>query len=135
MMALARPASLDAGTSLIMRKRYYSFVRAHRRRCGFSQAELALLLGVASSTTVSRIERSVRTPTATVMVACCILFGLPAPELFTSLHDEIEEVVGIAAKDLYDGLEAKTDKLSVRKREFLEQLLSRLVSRDHPKGI
>ena len=69
------------------------------------------------------------------MVACCILFGLPAPELFTSLHDEIEEVVGIAAKDLYDGLEAKTDKLSVRKREFLEQLLSRLVSRDHPKGI
>jgi transcriptional regulator with XRE-family HTH domain len=121
--------------AIIMRKRSYSFVRAHRRRCGFSQAELALLLGVASSTTVSRIERSVRTPTATVMVACCILFGLPAPELFTSLHDEIEEVVGTAAKTLYDGLEGKTDKLSVRKREFLEELLSRLVSRNPSKGI
>jgi len=118
-----------------MRKRSYSFVRAHRRRCGFSQAELALLLGVASSTTVSRIERSVRTPTATVMVACCILFDLPAPELFTSLHDEIEDVVGTAAKDLYDGLEGKTDKLSVRKRLFLEELLARLVSHNRSRGI
>src|SRR5712671_7809937 len=94
--------------AIIMRKRSYSFVRAHRRRWGLTQAELALLLGVASSTTVSRIERSVRTPTATVMVACCILFGLPAPELFTSLHDDLEELVGTAAKNLYDALEEKT---------------------------
>jgi transcriptional regulator with XRE-family HTH domain len=121
--------------AITMRKRSYSFVRAHRRRCGFSQAELALLLGVASSTTVSRIERSVRTPTATVMVACCILFGLSAPELFTSLHDEMEEVVATAAKNLRDELEGKTDKLSVRKREHLEELLSRLVSRNRSRGI
>jgi transcriptional regulator with XRE-family HTH domain len=118
-----------------MRKRSYSFVRAHRRRWGLSQAELALLLGVASSTTVSRIERSVRTPTATVLVACCILFGLPAPELFTSLHDEIEEVVGTAVKNLCDGLEGKSDKQSVRKREFLEQVLLRLVSRNGSKKV
>lgn len=113
-----------------MRKRSYSFVRAHRRRWGLTQAELAVLLGIASSTTVSRIERSVRTPTATVMVACCILFGLPAPELFTTLHDEIEEVVGTAAKILCDALEGRTDKQSVRKREFLEEVLSRLINRN-----
>lgn len=89
-----------------------------------------MLLGIASSTTVSRIERSVRTPTATVMVACCILFGLPAPELFTTLHDEIEEVVGTAAKILCDALEGRTDKQSVRKREFLEEVLSRLINRN-----
>jgi|HubBroStandDraft_4_1064222.scaffolds.fasta_scaffold78650_2 transcriptional regulator with XRE-family HTH domain len=113
-----------------MRKRSYSFVRAHRRRWGLSQAELAALLGVASSTTVSRIERSVRTPTATVMVACCILFGLPTPELFTTLHDDIEEVVGTAAKILSDALEGKTDKISLRKRKFLEEVLSRLINRN-----
>jgi transcriptional regulator with XRE-family HTH domain len=121
--------------AIIMRKRSYSFVRAHRRRWGLSQAELAMLLGLASSTTVSRIERSVRAPTATVMVACCILFGLAAPELFTTLHDEIEEVVGTAAKNLYDGLEGKTDKQSVRKRAFLDEVLSRLVSRDRSKRV
>jgi transcriptional regulator with XRE-family HTH domain len=118
-----------------MRKRSYSFVRAHRRRWGLTQAELALLLGVASSTTVSRIERSVRTPTATVMVACCILFGLPAPELFTSLHDEIEEVVGTTVKNLCDALEGKNDKQSIRKRQFLEQVLLRLVSRNGSKKV
>ena len=112
-----------------MRKRSYSFVRAHRRRWGLSQNELAILLGIASSTTVSRIERSVRRPTTTVLVACCILFGLPAPELFSSLHEEIEEVIGTAAKSLFDSLEGKTDKPSVRKRQFLEQVLSRLLNR------
>ena len=69
------------------------------------------------------------------MVACCVLFGLPAPELFTTLHDEIEEVVGTAAKALCDALEGKTDKLSVRKREFLEQVLARLINRNHSKRI
>lgn len=64
------------------------------------------------------------------MVACCILFGLPAPELFTTLHDDIEEVVGTAAKILFDALESKTDKASVRKREFLEKVLSRLINRN-----
>lgn len=118
-----------------MRKGSYSFVRAHRRRWGLSQAELAALLGLASSTTVSRIERSVRTPTTTVLVACCILFGLPAPELFTSLHDEIEEVVGTAAKTLCDALEDKADKLSVRKRLFLEEVLSRLVNRNRSNEV
>ena len=94
-----------------------------------------MLLGITSSTTVSRIERSVRQPTTTAMVACCILFGLPAPELFSSLHEEIEEIVGTAAKDLYDALEGKTDKQSVRKRQFLEQVLSRLVNSNHLKGV
>jgi transcriptional regulator with XRE-family HTH domain len=118
-----------------MRKQSYSFVRAHRRRWGLSQNELAVLLGIASSTTVSRIERSVRRPTTTVLVACCILFGLPAPELFSSLHDEIEEVIGTAAKNLYDALEGKTDTQSVRKRRFLEQVLSRLIISNHSKQV
>ena len=87
-----------------------------------------MLLGISSSTTVSRIERSVRRPTATVLVACCILFGLPAPELFSSLHEEIEELIGTAAKSLLDSLEGKKDKQSGRKREFLEQVLSRLLN-------
>src|SRR5689334_14570047 len=118
-----------------MRKRSYSFVRAHRRRWGLSQSELALLLGIASCTTVSRIERSVRSPSTNVLVACCIYFGLPAPELFSTLHEEIEEVVGNAAKNLYDALEGKMDKQSLRKREFLEQVLFRLINRNNSKGV
>ncbi len=111
-----------------MHKRSYSFVRAHRRRWGLTQAELAVLLGVTSSTTVSRIERSARKPTATVLVACCILFGQPASELFASFDEEIEEAVVTAVKNLYDELEGKTDKRSLHKREFLEDVLTRITS-------
>jgi transcriptional regulator with XRE-family HTH domain len=116
-----------------MRKRSYSFVRAHRRRWGLTQVELAMLLGAGSSTTVSRIERSIRVPTVTVLIACSILFGLPAPELFSSLHDEIAEIVGTAAKSLYDDLEGKTDKQSVRKRQLLEDVLTRIIKRNRSK--
>jgi transcriptional regulator with XRE-family HTH domain len=118
-----------------MRERSYSFVRAHRRRLGLTQAELAALLGVASSTTVSRIERSKRTPTTSVMIACCVLFGLPTPELFTSLYEEIEELVATAVKALHEELEGKTDKQAVRKRDFLEEVLTRVISRNRSKEI
>lgn len=87
--------------------------------------ELAALLGVESSTTVSRIERSVRRPTATNLVAYSVLFGLPAHELFVSLHDQIEKGVHAAAQRLYDELEHKIDGQSLRKREFLEKVMMR----------
>lgn len=111
-----------------MRKRPHSFVRAHRRRWGLTQEELATLLGVESSTTVSRIERSVRTPTAPMLIACSILFGLPHAELFASLYEGVEEVVANAAKGLYDRLEEKADPGSLRKREFLEDIFLRIGS-------
>ncbi len=111
-----------------MPTRSYSLVRAYRRRWGLTQTEVAALLGITSSTTVSRIERSIRRPTATNVIAYCILFGVPASELFVSLHDEIEEIVAAAAKHLYDELETKDDKLSLRKREFLEKALMRITS-------
>lgn len=118
-----------------MAKRSYSLVRAERRRWGFSQAELAGLLGIISPTTVSRIERAVRPPSTEVLIACSILFGSPAPELFSSLHRDLEEVVGTAAKALLDELMDKTDKQSARKREFLEAVLARLISANRTRGL
>jgi transcriptional regulator with XRE-family HTH domain len=111
-----------------MPKRPHSFVRACRRRWGLTQEELAMLLGVESSTTVSRIERSVRTPTAAVLVACSILFGLSHAELFPSLYEAVEEGVANAAKTLYDQLGEQTDSSSLRKREFVEALFLRIGS-------
>ena len=118
-----------------MRKRPYSFVRADRRRWGLTQAELATLLGVASSTTVSRLERSVRAPTATILVACCILFRRPEAELFASFHESIEELVMGAAKNLHDEIGSKTDKRSLRKREFVEEVLRRISSSNETREV
>jgi len=118
-----------------MRNRPYSFVRAHRRRLGLTQTELAALLGIESSTTVSRIERSVRRPTAPNVLAYSVLFGVPASELFASLHGQIKDGVAVAAKRLYDELEHKGDKPSLRKREFLDQVLVRVANSNQSEKV
>ena len=109
-----------------MRRGAYSFVRANRRRWGLTQPELALLIGLTSPTAVSRIERSQRTPAASTLIACCIVFDVATPELFPSLHAEIEVAVGEAARTLLVQLEGRTDKQSVRKRRLLEGMVTRI---------
>jgi hypothetical protein len=74
-------------------------------------------------------------PTTAVMIACCVLFGLPTPELFTSLYEEIEEIVATAVKALHEEIEERADKHSVRKREFLEEVLTRVISRNQSKKV
>ncbi len=118
-----------------MRRKPYSFVRANRRRWKLTQRELALLLGLATGGAVSRIERSSRTPKTATLVACGVVFGLSAAELFPSLHEQIEEAVLGAAKALHDGLEGKNDEESERKRALLEGILARAISRNRPKKV
>jgi len=116
-----------------MRKGSYTFVRAHRRRWGLSQRELALLLNFADSSSVSRIERAKRVPTIETIIACCVIFELSMPELFPPMYDDVEETVLTAAKALYDELEEKTDKRSALKRSLLEDILARATGRNQSK--
>jgi transcriptional regulator with XRE-family HTH domain len=109
-----------------MRRGAYSFVRANRRRWGLTQPELALLIGLTSSTAVSRIERAKRTPAAPTLIACCIVFGIVTPDLFPSLHAEIEAAVTEAARALLAQLDGRTDKQSVRRRQLLVDMVTRI---------
>ena len=113
-----------------MGKKAYSYVRACRRRWGLTQRELALLLGLSSSTTVSRIERSKRGSTTTTLIAYSVVFGLSAPELFPPFYDDIEEAVVIAAKLLHEELDGSTDKKSALKRALFEDILARVIKRN-----
>jgi DNA-binding XRE family transcriptional regulator len=118
-----------------MRRGAYSFVRASRRRWGLTQPELALLVGLTSSTAVSRIERSKRTPAAPILIACCMVFGAAVPELFPSLHAEIETAVAEAARILLAQLEGRTDKVSVRKHQLLEAMVTCISNSESNKRI
>src|ERR1017187_5103425 len=111
-----------------MARKSYAFVRAHRRKWGLTQVALARLVGLASRSAVSRIERAERVPTTATIIACGIIFGLAIPELFPSLHEEIEQEVVSAAAALDAELAGLTDEASVRKRALLEQLLERINS-------
>ena len=114
-----------------MARKSYAYVRAHRRKWGLTQVELARLLGLASRSAVSRIERAERVPTTATIIACGIIFGLATPELFPSLHEEVEQEVLAAAVALAAELVGLNDAASVRKRALLEQFLERITNRNN----
>ena len=115
-----------------MKRKAYAYVRSHRRRWGLTQRELALLVGLATATAISKIEKSKRAPTAATIIACGIVFGIPPDEIFPSLHEEIEQAVLASAAMLRDQLLGQTDALSVRKCALLDQILARIITRNQP---
>ncbi|HZR84212.1 MAG TPA: helix-turn-helix transcriptional regulator [Candidatus Binatia bacterium] len=72
-------------------KRLPNYLRAQRKRAGFSQQELAFLLGCRNGAKVSRYERFLREPTLKNALLCEIIFDLPARELFAGAFEQAEK--------------------------------------------
>lgn len=72
------------------RRKLQNYLRTHRKRTGLSQREIAFLLGVTSSSKVSRYEHFLRQPTLRTAFAYEIIFGVPAHELFAGIFQEVE---------------------------------------------
>lgn len=62
------------------------YLRLHRKRAGASQDEIALLLGAATGTKVSRHERFSRLPTLATALAYEVIYGVPAGEIFAGVY-------------------------------------------------
>ncbi len=120
----------------MLKKKKIPFVFAYRKRWGLTQPQLAKLVSLVSPTTISRIERSKRNPSAATLIALSIVFGLPLPALLAPLYDDIEESVATEAQALFDELEGETDRASVLARTLMEDILARIIShRKSPKDI
>lgn len=101
-----------------------NYLRTHRRRAGFSQDELAFLLGCASGNNVSRYERGVAIPMLTTLLAYGVIFGTPIDELFGGVLEEVERDVIARAEALAGELQAiKLDKRTARKLELLRAIV------------
>ena len=68
-------------------KRIASHLGTHRRRSGFTQLELARLVGYRNSGKVSRHERGVTVPPLSVTLAYEAVFHVPIHELFPGIHE------------------------------------------------
>ena len=77
-----------------------SYLRTHRKRGGLSQDEMAFLLGYQSGTKISRFERLARQPNLETVIACQVVFGLPAHRLFPGVFAEVEKTVTERARQL-----------------------------------
>lgn len=109
-----------------MDHRLKSYLRPHRRRWGFTQREVAFLIGVKSSTAVSRLESAKRVPSLQTAFACGLIFDAASLELFPDFLSEVQLGVLERTNELYEQLQGNTSKATRGKLDFLEALLARL---------
>lgn len=106
-----------------MSSRLDNYLRTYRKRAGFSQDEVAFLLGSTSGAKVSRYERLARKPNIRTALAYEVIFCAPARELFAGLYQKVEKATQergrLLAQKLVSG---KADRLTPRKLATLRSL-------------
>jgi len=102
-------------------------LRTHRRAWALDQQELASLIGIASASHISRVERSKVVPGLKFVLAAEIVFGVHAKKLFPALFNALEEEV---VRNLYtfgERLKEDTSLAATRKHQLVDEALQRAV--------
>jgi transcriptional regulator with XRE-family HTH domain len=103
-----------------------NYLRTVRRRYGFSQDEIALLLGATSGTKVSRYETFTRLPSISTVFAYEVIFGAAARDLFAGAYQDVRCAVVSRAKLLMESLNHESaDPEILRKVQFLRSIVEK----------
>ena len=106
-----------------MVQRFKSYLRPVRRRWGFTQVELAFLLGFRTGKNISRIESLKQTPTLSVALSASIIFNTAPVKLFPGAIFDAEQLILARGRELYDQLQGHPSKATRIKLDFLEAYL------------
>jgi transcriptional regulator with XRE-family HTH domain len=93
-----------------MAPKIMSYLRTYRKRGGLTQDEMAFLLGWQSGTIISRFECLARHPNLETALACQVVLGVPAHELFPGIFAEVENIVTERARLLSGRLVAQRER-------------------------
>ena len=105
-------------------------LRPWRRGFALKQKEIASLLGIKSTTHVSRIENGHRAPSLEIAIAFELLTGERICFLFPHKFKEVESKTIRRVERLRDRLEAVESMSAQRKRELLIDVLDRVTERN-----
>lgn len=114
-----------------MPRKLQSYLRTERKRKGFSQEDIAFLLGCQNGSVVSRFERLAREPNIETAFACQVIFGVPAHELFPGKFKKVEKRIINRAALLSKKLGADNSRDALRKRAVLDALISQQEEQAH----
>jgi transcriptional regulator with XRE-family HTH domain len=107
-------------------RRFFNYLRTHRRRWQLTQAELGFLFGYEQST-IARLEGDEHALTLDVAYACELIFGVESTDIFPSLFERVEERVAHRVRKLMEQLsEAEAANLASPKLELLRGALGRI---------
>ena len=96
-----------------------NYLRTQRHRRGLSQREIGSLVGCQHGQTVGKHERSKSAPSLLVALAYEVVFEVPVGQLFTGFRSVVAQAVASNLEDLRAQLEAKKEKLSPEKLQWL----------------
>jgi hypothetical protein len=87
---------------------------------------MAFLLGCRSGTKISRFEHLARHPDLETALACQVVFGVPAHELFPGIYAEVEKIIAERAHLLAEQVQAgrEQDQLRLRKLATLNAIMA-----------
>lgn len=91
-------------------QRLDNYLRAHRKNSGFTQEEVAYLLGFDNANLVSRYEKRQRMPPVRTALAYEAIFGVPIAELFAGIRQGVIKDVEKRRSELTTQLLAKDQK-------------------------
>lgn len=101
------------------------YLRTHRKRLGFSQDELAWLMGSTDGSKISRYERCIGKPSLEAVLAYEIIFAQPMDELFAGIFAAVQAVTARRAQELAGRLEKMTPTPTVTAKLAVLRRLSR----------
>ena len=104
-----------------------SYLRTHRKKHGFSQDELAELIGCSHGAIVSRFEYLQRPPPFKIALACQIVFDVPAQDIFPAVLRDVERETAARAAGMSERLiAAERNAVAAQKLRALRAVLERI---------
>ncbi len=102
-----------------------NYIRSSRKRFGFSQQELAKLLGCENGEAVSRYERFTRMPKLETALALEVILKIRVGDLFLGEFRKVERSIRRRAHRLAGVIETQMpDKSEIRKLARLKEIVS-----------
>lgn len=93
-----------------------NYLRLHRKRLGFSEKEIAFLLGLRCSSQVSRYEHFRRVPNLMTALAFHAIFRTASPELFGGKFETVEREIVKRAKRLLKKFEGQPGSAAMARK-------------------
>ena len=101
-----------------------NYLRMYRKRGGFTQKELAFLLGCTHRSKTSRYELGVRLPTLETVIGLEVILGARLAQLFAGTYTKVREKIRSRAQELSREFDAKpTTEATKQKLNALEVVI------------
>jgi transcriptional regulator with XRE-family HTH domain len=110
---------------------YQMRLRRLRKLFGFTQTELAKLLGLRGKEAIAKIETGKRSPSSELLYRLTLIFDKPLQYFIPTQVKKGEEEVAMKTEEMVKELEGKDDKKSKSKLALLEAINSRMAVNQH----